>query len=60
LIHHRGDQRQVGAGDSAARGWRNLIATLGKSENERVRFPDMSLPDELQPERSFLVYFKVM
>ena len=34
-------------------GWRNLIATLGKSENEMARFLDMSLLDELQREGFF-------
>ncbi|MGH7817040.1 MAG: hypothetical protein ACREOR_06590, partial [Candidatus Binatia bacterium] len=28
-------------------GWRNLIATLGKSESEMARFLDMSLLNEL-------------
>lgn len=32
-------------------GWRNLIATLGKSE--MARFLDMSLPDELQRDGFF-------
>jgi len=36
-----------------ANGWRNLIATLGKSEAEMARFLDMSLLDELQRERFF-------
>lgn len=36
-----------------AAGWRNLIATLGKSEAEMARFIDMSLLDELQRERFF-------
>lgn len=34
-------------------GWRNLIATLGKSEAEMARFIDMSLLDELQREGFF-------
>jgi ABC-type nitrate/sulfonate/bicarbonate transport system substrate-binding protein len=34
-------------------GWRNLIATLGKSESEMARFIDMSLLDELQREGFF-------
>jgi NitT/TauT family transport system substrate-binding protein len=34
-------------------GWRNLIATLGKSENEMARYLDMSLLDELQREGFF-------
>lgn len=34
-------------------GWRNLIATLGKSEAEMARFLDMSLVDELQREGFF-------
>ena len=34
-------------------GWRNLIATLGKSESEMARFLDMSLLDELQREGFF-------
>lgn len=34
-------------------GWRNLIATLGKSESEMSRFVDMSLLDELQREGFF-------
>lgn len=34
-------------------GWRNLIATLGKSEGEMARFMDMSLLDELQREGFF-------
>jgi hypothetical protein len=33
--------------------WRNLIATLGKSESEMARFIDMSLLDELQREGFF-------
>lgn len=36
-----------------AAGWRNLIATLGKSEAEMARFIDMGLLDELQRERFF-------
>ena len=36
-----------------ANGWRNLIATLGKSESEMARFLDMSLLDELQREGFF-------
>ncbi|HSK31070.1 MAG TPA: ABC transporter substrate-binding protein [Candidatus Limnocylindria bacterium] len=34
-------------------GWRNLIATLGKSEGEMARFIDMSLLDELEREKFF-------
>jgi len=34
-------------------GWRNLIATLGKSEAEMARFIDMSLLDELQRDGFF-------
>jgi ABC-type nitrate/sulfonate/bicarbonate transport system substrate-binding protein len=34
-------------------GWRNLIATLGKSESEMARFLDMSLLDELQRDGFF-------
>ena len=34
-------------------GWRNLIATLGKSDAEMARFLDMSLLDELQREGFF-------
>ena len=34
-------------------GWRNLIATLGKSEAEMARLIDMSLLDELQREGFF-------
>ena len=34
-------------------GWRNLIATLGKSESQMTRFLDMSLLDELQREGFF-------
>ena len=34
-------------------GWRNLVATLGKSETEMARFIDMTLLDELQRESFF-------
>jgi len=34
-------------------GWRNLIATLGKSKSDMSRFLDMSLLDELQREGFF-------
>jgi ABC-type nitrate/sulfonate/bicarbonate transport system substrate-binding protein len=39
-------------------GWRNLIATLGKSENEMARFIDMSLLDELEREGFFKQFAK--
>ena len=38
---------------TAPNGWRNLIATFGKSEKEMARLLDMSLLDELQREAFF-------